>query len=145
MAPRTLDKDRHAPTTAVIQVADDGTATLYLGTELVEHALGVDRTVVMRVLADYAATLDISVRVTTQMPDGKWTRHRLEPNGTLIPLPRNLPPAQTGAAWASSRTESPRSDRPARWSRVRRKAASRGWLLAILVLLVAALMAVGAT
>ena len=64
------------PTTAVVQVSDDGSATLYLGTEPVEHANGVDAATVMRVLVDYAATIDAGLQITTQMPDGTWTRHR---------------------------------------------------------------------
>lgn len=95
MAPRTPDKRPHPATTAVVQVADDGTATVYLGTELVEHAASVDSATVMRVLVDYAATIDTGVRVTTQLPDGTWTRHRLDPNGTFTPLPRSIPAART--------------------------------------------------
>jgi hypothetical protein len=127
------------PITAVIQVSDDDTATLYIGTEPVEHAAGVDAATVMRVLADYAATLDTDVRVTTQMPDGTWTRHRLHPGGELTPLPRNLPAAPTTASSVAS-SEASRTQRRAWWPHIRSRAV-RGWLLAILILLVAALMA----
>lgn len=68
MAPRAPDGRPHPPTTAVVQVAEDGTAKLYLETELVEHAAGVDAAAVMRLLVDYAASIDAGVRVTTQMP-----------------------------------------------------------------------------
>jgi hypothetical protein len=129
--------------TAVVQVADDGTATLYLGTELVEHAAGVDAAVVMRVLVDYAATIDAGVRVTTQLPDGTWTRHRLHPDGTLTPLPRNLPPASTVVSSVGS-ADASRSQRRVLRPRIRTRA-THAWLLAVLILLVAALVAVVAT
>jgi hypothetical protein len=96
----------------------------------------------MRVLVDYATTVDASVRVATQMPDGKWTRHQLHPDGTLTPLPRNLPPAPTAASSVGT-AEAPRSQRQP-WTRIRTMAAN-GWLLAMLILLVAALVVVAAT
>jgi len=142
MAPRAPDGDPHPPTTAVVQVAGDGTATLYLGTELVEHAAGVDAAAVMRVLVDYAATIDADVRVTTQLPDGTWTRHRLHPDGTLTPLPRNLPAAPTAVRSLGS-ADAPRSKRRP-WPRIKTRT-TQGWLLAMLILLVAALVAVVAT
>jgi hypothetical protein len=140
MAPRAPDGRPHPPTTAVVQVAKDGTAKLYLGTELVEHAAGVDAAAVMRVLVDYAATIDADIRVTTQMPDGTWTRHRLHADGTLTRLPRNLPPASTVVSSVGS-AEAPRSQRRVVWPRIRTRSA-QGWLLALLILLVAALVAV---
>jgi hypothetical protein len=140
MAPRAPGKHPDPPSTAVVQVAEDGTTTLYLGTELVEHAAGVDAAVVMRVLVDYAATIDAGVRVTTQMPDGTWNRHRLDPDGTLTPLPRSLPVAPTAASPVRD-AEAPQSQRTAMWTRITTRAA-QGWLLAMLVLLVVALVAV---
>jgi hypothetical protein len=140
MAQRAPDGRPQPPTTAVVQVAEDGTAKLYLGTELVEHAAGVDAAAVMRVLVDYAATIDASVRVTTQMPDGTWTRHRLDSDGTLTPLPRNLAAVPTAVSSVGS-AEAPRSQRRAVWARIRNRA-TQGWLLAMLILLVAALVAV---
>jgi hypothetical protein len=125
-----------------VQVAEDGTAQLYLGTELVEHAAGVNAAEVMRVLVDYAATIDADVRVTTQMPDGTWTRHRLQPDGTLTPLPRNLPASSTAVSSIGS-AEASRSQRRA-WPRITPRA-GQGWLLAMLILLVAALLTVVAT
>ena len=142
MAARAPDGRPHPPTTAVVQVAENGTAKLYLGTELVEHAVGVDSAAVMRVLVDYAATIDADVRVTTQMPDGTWTRHRLHPDGTLTPLPRNLPAAPTAVSAVGS-AEAPGSQRRA-WPRIRTRAV-HGWLLAMLILLVAVLVAFAAT
>jgi hypothetical protein len=143
MAPRTPDGRPHPPTTAVVQVAEDGTLQLYLGTELVEHAAGADAAEVMRVLVDYAATIDADVRVTTQMPDGTWTRHRLHPDGTLTPLPRNLPATLTAVSSIRS-AETSRSQRRAWWPRITPRA-GQGWLLAILILLVAALLTTVAT
>jgi hypothetical protein len=142
MAPRAPDGRPHPPTTAVVQVAEDGTATLYLGTETVEHAAGVDAASVMRVLVDYAATIDADVRVTTQLPDGTWTRHNLHPDGTLTPLPRNLPAPPTAANSMGIAEASRSQHRP--WGRIRTSAA-RGWILAMLILLVAALVAVVTT
>ena len=142
MAPRAPDRRPDPPTTAVVQVAEDGTAKLYLGTELVEHAAGVDAAAVLRVLVDYAATIDAHVRVTTQMPDGTWTRHRLHPDGILTPPPRNLPAAPTAVSSVGS-DEVSRSQRRA-WPRIKTKAA-QGWFLAALILLVAASVAVVAT
>jgi hypothetical protein len=140
MAQRVPDGRSLPRTTAVVQVAEDGAAKLYLGTELVEHAAGVDAAAVMRVLVDYAASIDLSVRVTTQMPDGTWTRHRLYSDGTITPLPRNLPPASTVVSSVGS-AEAPRSQRLVVWTRIRNRAA-QGWLLATLILLGAALVAV---
>lgn len=129
------------PTTAVVQVGDDGAATLYLGTEPVEHASGGDSATVMRVLVDYAATIGAGVRVTTQMPDGTWTRHRLDPDGTLTPLPRNESDARTAANSAGS-PGAPRSRGGTVWSRIANSVASRSWLLVMLVMLAAVLVAV---
>lgn len=143
MAQRAPAGRPQPPTTAVVQVAEDASAKLYLGTELVEHAAGANTAAVMRVLMDYAATIDASVRVTTQMPDGTWTRHRLHPDGTLTPLSRNLPPATTGVSSVGS-AEAPRSRRRVVWPRIR-TSATPGWLLATLLVLAAALAAVVAT
>jgi hypothetical protein len=141
MAPRSPDKRPDPPTTAVVQVAEDGTSTLYLGSELVEHANGVDSATVIRELVDYAASIGADVRVTTQMRDGTWTRHLLAPDGTLTLLPRNLPPVPTGAGSSRSNVEPPRSQRRAQWSLIT-KPVLRGWLLAMLLLFVAMLVAV---
>jgi hypothetical protein len=127
------------PTTAVVQVGDDGSATLYLGTEPVEHANGVDAAAVMRVLIDYAATIDAGLQITTQMPDGTWTRHRLDPDGTITPIPRNSPPGQpTGRA---PNRDVERSQRNSTWARVRTRVPSRGAVAVALFLLAAALLA----
>jgi hypothetical protein len=128
-------------TTAVVQVSDDGTATLYLGTEPVEHANGVDAATVMRVLVDYAATIDAGLQITTQMPDGTWTRHRLDSNGTLTPLPRNRAAAESTHSSGSGGGLS-RSSRPTVWSRIGTRVAARAWLVVVVTLLVAALVAV---
>jgi hypothetical protein len=145
MRTRIPDRRPDPPTTAVVQVAADGTATLYLGSELVEHAAGVDASAVMRVLVDYAATIDSSVRVTTQMADGTWSRHRLDPDGTLTSLPRNLLPARTGGGPVYGCKKSPRARRQVWRGRAMQSVTSRGWLLAVLLLLIAALVAVVVT
>lgn len=142
MSPRTPGK-RHDPArTAVVQVAEDGTATLYLGTELVEHAARVDSTTVMRVLVDYVANIGTGVRVTTQMPDGTWTRHQLDPDGRLTPLPRSISAA---AATRSPIGGTRLLSRPSSgWTRIKTSPA-RSWLIVTLVLLCAVLVAVVAS
>jgi hypothetical protein len=139
MVPRASDKRPDPPTTAVVQVADDGTATLYLGTELVKHAVGVDAATVMRVLVDYAATLDGGVRVTTQMPDGTWTRHWLDPSGTVTEMPNALParlpePRALGAAQPASMPPK----RPNTRARIMSRAPAIAALLLFAAILVAA-------
>lgn len=81
IATSSPESRNHPPTRAVVQVSAKGTATLYLGDERVEHAVGVIAAVVMGVLLDHAATLGTSVAVTTRLPDGRWDRHRIEPAG----------------------------------------------------------------
>ena len=129
------------PTTAVVQVGDDGSATLYLGTEPVEHANGVDAATVMRVLVDYAATIGVGLQLTTQMPDGTWTRHQLDSDGTLTPLPRNRAAAESTHS-SSPGGGLPRSPRPTVWSRIGTRVAARAWLFVVGTLLVAALVTV---
>jgi hypothetical protein len=132
--------NRHGPrTTVVVQVAEDGTATLYLGTELVEHAVGVDSAALMRLLIDYAASIDTSVRVTTQMPDGTWTRHWLDPDGTI---------RETSPTTPSGRQPEQRPARPLHGASLSSKRsglsgrfAPRAPLIAVFVLLAAALVA----
>ena len=141
MAQRAPAGRPQPPTTAVVQVAEDASAKLYLGTELVEHAAGANTAAVMRVLMDYAATIDASVRVTTQMPDGTWTRHRLDPDGTLTPLRRNRA-AEESTYSSGPGGGLPRSPRPTVWSRIGTRVAARAWLFVVVTLLVAALVAV---
>ena len=139
MTPRTPARRPHPPTTAVVQVADDGTATLYLGTELVEHAVSVDLATVMRVLVDYTATLDTGVRVTTQMPDGTWTRHWLDPDGTIRQIPRNSPPVQSLELRTAGTTQqrSWSATRPG----IRGRVVSRALIIAVLRFLFTGLLA----
>jgi hypothetical protein len=141
MVPRAPDGRPHPPTTAVVQVAEDGRATLYLGTELVEHAVGVDAAGVMRELIDYAATLDAAVRVTTQMPDGTWMRHVVYADGTLTAVPRKMPRARSTAGVPRSADER-LMQRPTRWTGAGAKLLTHGRLLVLLLFLATALLVI---
>jgi hypothetical protein len=132
------DNRTDPPTTAVVQVAGNGTATLYLGSQLVKHAAGVDAATVMQVLVDYAATIDTAVRVTTQMSDGTWTRHWLDPDGSITDIPPNIPavrpPEPRTAVSAPAALVSPMR------TGMRARVTSRPPVIAVLALLVAALV-----
>lgn len=119
-----------------MQVASDGTATLYLGTKLVEHAVDVSSAAVIRVLLDYTATIEKSVTVTTQLHDGKWTRHRLDPDGTITGIPRDTPPVRSIVGTA---TRTVRTSQHPKWARANVRIASR--VLAALLLLAATIAA----
>jgi hypothetical protein len=133
------DHHPHPSTTAVVQIAGDGTATLYLGTKPVEHAAAADAVGVMRVLLDYTATLDTPMTVTTQMPDGQWTRHRLDPGGTITAVPRNAPPLRPASDHITP--TSPRTSQHAKRSSTTARIAARAPIIAVLLFLVVALLA----
>lgn len=117
-----------ASTKAFVYMDEDGSATLYLGHRSVDHA--VDAASALRVLLDYAATLDRPLSVTAKLADGRRERYQLAPDGAATPLPVNAPvdlepsPEDAGL-W------SPSPDRP---SRLRARLAARAPVLVSILL-----------
>jgi hypothetical protein len=71
---------------AVVNVDDTGRGTLHLGGVPVDHATAVQAEQVIRMLLDYAATIDHNLLVVTRRWDGRMETHELRPNGSAAPL-----------------------------------------------------------
>jgi hypothetical protein len=97
-----------APTTsaihadgAVVEVDDTGAGMLHLDGQLVDHIVGAQRRLVVRVLLDYAATVNRNLTVLTSYADGHNAVHQLRPDGTVALLHR--PPTSSDSAGTPGR------------------------------------------
>jgi hypothetical protein len=77
------------PDVAVVDVDDTGTSTLHLDGQLVEHIVGAQPRLVVRVLLDYATTVSRDLTVLTSYADGHNAVHQLRPDGTVALVRRS--------------------------------------------------------
>ena len=81
---------------AVVDIDDTGAGTLHLDGQLVDHIIGAQPRLVVRILLDYTATVSCDLTVLTQYADGHNTVHQLHPDGTVTLLRR--PPTSSDPA-----------------------------------------------
>ena len=96
---------------AVVDVDRTGAGTLRIGGRLVDHIVQAQPLVVVRVLLEYAATVNRDLTVLTRHADGHIAVHRLCPDGTVEPLCR--PSTSLDSARPSGREHRRSSERKA--------------------------------